>query len=184
MGSIDEPYYALATVEGSHWTTAQEKSVALDYPFHFQQESPEQFVTRIYLQFLWLPQVYIRPSIQDYLQLTCNQSIMPLQLLVPSLQRVTTLPSCSQSPHSLHPLLDPLLQTTRAVSNKYHVELVQILQDGCGAGDLEETMMWYALHHEKTGGNGSPKGADSGSQEPWLDEKWRQDWLDRLERRE
>lgn len=103
---------------------------------------------------------------------------MPLNLFVPSLRRVVGLPSSSQTPHSLHSLLDPLLQTTRTISNKYHVELVQILQDGGGAGEMEETMMWYALHHERTCDNKQSK------DEPWMDEKWRQGWLERLEKRE
>ncbi len=105
---------------------------------------------------------------------------MPLELFVPSLRRVVALPASSQAPHSLHSLLDPLLQTTRTISNKYHVELVQILQDGGGDGELEESVMWYALHHEKTGGR-EPTGR---CQDPWTNEKWRQDWLERLERRE
>jgi hypothetical protein len=105
---------------------------------------------------------------------------MSLQLLVPSLRRVSGLPSSSQSPHSLHSLLDPVLQTTRTISHKYHVELVQILQDGGGAGELEETMMWYALHHERLG----DQDAESVNHEPWMNEKWRQAWLERLERRE
>ncbi|KAJ3564878.1 hypothetical protein NP233_g8001 [Leucocoprinus birnbaumii] len=72
--------------------------------------------------------------------------------------------------------------TTRAITNKYQVELVQILQDGGGAGEVEETMMWYALHHEKPA-NQDPL-QDAGSQELWLDTKWRQEWQERLEKRE
>ncbi|KAF9443997.1 hypothetical protein P691DRAFT_678453 [Macrolepiota fuliginosa MF-IS2] len=158
MSFVEAPYYSLEPTQGSHWTAAQEKSIAIDFPLDLQQESPGQFVTRTYLQFLWLPQ----------------QSVMPLQLLVPSVRRVATLPSSGQSPHPLHSLLDSLLQTTRAIANKYHVELVQILQDGGGAGEMEETMMWYALHNEKT----------ESKSEPWMEEKWRQEWLERLERRE
>ncbi|EKM81190.1 hypothetical protein AGABI1DRAFT_105979, partial [Agaricus bisporus var. burnettii JB137-S8] len=163
MARVETTHYGLVPAQGPHWTLAQEKSIAQDYPFEAAYDSPEQFITQTYLQFLWLP-----------------QSLMPLQLLVPSLRRVSSIPSSSQTPHSLHSLLDPLLQTTRAISNKYHVELVQILQDGGGAGELEETMMWYTLHHERMG----DQDVESGNQEPWMNEKWRQNWLERLERRE
>lgn len=107
---------------------------------------------------------------------------MPLELFVPSLRRVAALPSSSQASHSLHPLLDPLLQTARAISNKYHVELVQILQDGGGNGEIEETVMWYTLHHAKIGYH-EQTGREV-VQDPWTDEKWRQNWLECLERRE
>jgi hypothetical protein len=121
---------------------------------------------------------------------------MPLSLLVPSLLRVTTA-STSQhlpdsTPHPLHTLLGPLHLTPRASANKYHVDLPQILRDGGGAGEIEETMMWFTLAHEKTGptssddallqGNGIPSSTDG--REPWEDEKWRAQWLERLERRE
>jgi hypothetical protein len=91
---------------------------------------------------------------------------MPLHLLVPSMLRVNVA-SSSQSPpitpHPLHALLDQLLLSVRSSSNKYHVELPQILSDGGGAGEVEENMMWFTLNHEKVG---------------------RTEWLDRMERRE
>lgn len=167
MALIEPFHYSLESAEGRQWTATQEKSIALDFPFDLHQEAVDQFVSRTYLQFLWLP-----------------ESIVPLQHLVPSLRRVVNLPSSSQSAHSLHSLLEPLLQTTRAITNKYHVELLQILQDGGGAGEIEETMMWYALHHEKATTQELHKDADTGSQELWMDGKWRQEWLERLERRE
>ena len=41
------------------WTATQEKSIARDFPFIIDnsQETPELYVARTYLQFLWLPQV-------------------------------------------------------------------------------------------------------------------------------
>jgi hypothetical protein len=115
-----------------------------------------------------------------------KKSIMPLGLLVPSLSRVTGT-SSSPAVHPLHTLLDPLLLTTRSTSNKYHYELPQILQDGGGAGEMEETMMWYALNYEKVPDEDStivrPNAPDS-TEGPWADESWRGSWLERMERRE
>jgi hypothetical protein len=110
---------------------------------------------------------------------------MPLSLLVPSLLRVA---AAQQSvPHPLHLLLEPLLLTTNAASNKYRVELPQILLDGGGAGEMEETMMWYVINYEKGQDTASPNDAahSSGSlDDPWVNEEWRKDWLQRMERRE
>ncbi len=57
MVHVEAPYYSLQFIEGPHWTAAQEKNLAVDFPFDSQDESPEQYVTRTYLQFLWLPHV-------------------------------------------------------------------------------------------------------------------------------
>ena len=110
---------------------------------------------------------------------------MPLNLFVPSLHRVQGLPhSPSDSPHPLHALLDPLLLSARSSSTKYHIELPQILADNGGAGEIEETMMWYAFNYEKAG-NGED-GAEVGNSEDGLmmEEKWKNAWLERLEHRE
>jgi hypothetical protein len=72
----------------------------------------------------------------------------------------------------------PLLRTSRATQDKYHKELLQILQDNGGAGEIEETMMWYAWSHEKVDGE-EGKGEDEVD-----DEAWRKKWLDQLEKRE
>lgn len=64
------------------------------------------------------------------------------------------------------------------------MELVQILQNGGGAGEIEESMMWYALHHEYTIDREPFKEAEARAQEPWMDANWRQEWLERLEKRE
>ena len=108
---------------------------------------------------------------------------MPLHLLVPSLQRVNTPSPSDGSTHQMHAFLAPLLLTTRSSANKYHTELPQILTDGGGAGEMEETMMWYALTHEKADEetqSSLPESADG----PWVVPKWRKKYLERMERRE
>lgn len=114
------------------------------------------------------------------------QSIMPLQLLVPSLNRVSCASTSHPLLHPLHGLLERLLLTPRACSAKYQVELSQILSDGGGAGEIEETVMWYALNNEKRDAEDErarPAGVthDDG---PWVDEKWKRKWLARMEKRE
>jgi len=64
------------------------------------------------------------------------------------------------------------------------VELLQILQDGGGAGEIEESMMWYALQHEKADGREASDQVENGILEPWMDATWKQNWLERLEKRE
>lgn len=80
----------------------------------------------------------------------------------------------------MHAFLDPLILTPRGSSDKYHLELAQILADGGGAGEIEECMMWYAWNYEKTGDEDKSKGV--AAEHP--DEKWRTEWLERMERRE
>ncbi len=75
----------------------------------------------------------------------------------------------------MHHLLDTILLRSREASDKYRTELVQILADGGGAGELEESMMWYAWNYEKL-----PSDAPTEEQE----EKWKRSWLDRLEQKE
>ncbi|KAJ7173477.1 hypothetical protein C8R46DRAFT_1082932 [Mycena filopes] len=140
------------------WTSTQEKSVSHEYPLNVKEESCEDFVARTYFQFLWLP-----------------ESIMPLQLLAPSLLRVHTPERDAGAPHPLHALLERLLLTTRAVHNKYQVELPYILSNGGGEGEEEESIMWFAVTHEKS---------ENDEDEPWLNQSWRSKWMERMERRE
>ncbi|KAJ3750912.1 hypothetical protein DFH05DRAFT_1567457 [Lentinula detonsa] len=165
------------------WSTSQEKSVNREYPFtDLNNETPEQFVVRNYLQFLWLP-----------------ESLMPLDLLVASLRRVqvaSTSTDSLSSPHPLHALLDPILLTARTAANKYQTELPRILDNSGGAGEIEETMMWFVLSSEKphesqherertrTNTGSSVSSAQSVESPVWLDEKWRASWIRRMERRE
>ncbi|KAF8171102.1 hypothetical protein BJ912DRAFT_996153 [Pholiota molesta] len=170
MATIGSTFYHFDQRKIANWSTTQEKTISQDYPFQLQDVLLEQYVQRTYLQFLWLP-----------------DSLMPLHLLIPSLRRVN-IPSTSDSDASIHPmhaLLDPLLLTTRSATNKYHVELPRILINGGGAGEMEETMMWYAVTHEKPDesvldSQTIPEHAEG----PWVDEKWREAYLERMERRE
>ncbi|KAJ6594240.1 hypothetical protein B0H19DRAFT_54933 [Mycena capillaripes] len=139
------------------WTATQEKSISHEYPLNVKNESCDDFIARTYFQFLWLP-----------------ESIMPLALLAPSMLRVHA-QSDATTPHPLHGLLDRLLLTTRAVTNKYHVELPYILANGGGEGEEEESIMWFAVTHEKN---------ENEEEEPWLNEEWRSKWMARMEHRE
>ncbi|KDR70955.1 hypothetical protein GALMADRAFT_144421 [Galerina marginata CBS 339.88] len=165
MVDLSPTWYRFDDRKIANWTTNQEKTISTDYPFHTESEPLDQYVARIYLQFLWLP-----------------ESIMPLHLLVPSLRRVNAPSTSDASVHPMHAFLDPLLLTTRLVNNKYHVELPRILADGGGAGEMEETMMWYSLTHEK--GNGNAQVASEEADGPWVDDGWRQAYMNRMERRE
>lgn len=94
---------------------------------------------------------------------------------MPSMLRVHTQADNTTTPHPLHSLLERLLLTTRAVTNKYHVELPYILANGGGEGEEEESVMWFAVTHEKS---------ENEEEEPWLNESWRSKWMERMERRE
>ncbi|KAF7430645.1 hypothetical protein PC9H_006354 [Pleurotus ostreatus] len=160
MATVEKEYYLRQSSKPQNWTASQEKSIAKDFPFSdIALETPDQYVARTYLQFLWLP-----------------ESIVPLEFLIPAIQRVQVASTSTQ--HPLHALLEPLLLTPRSVRNKYHVELSQILTDNGGAGEIEETTMWYVLNYEKfdhtTGSDDEARASDT----------WRKSWLTRMERRE
>lgn len=109
---------------------------------------------------------------------------MPMNLLVPSMHRVQNASSRSQdTPHPLHTLLEPLLLSLRSVVAKYHTELPQILMQDGGDGEVEESMMWYALGYEM-GEVGEGTTGVNGEDAVMLEEKSRNSWLERLERRE
>jgi hypothetical protein len=172
MATVLDLNYRLECESNLNWTSTQERAVSKDYPFSdLLDETAEQFVVRVYLQCLWLPDV-----------------IAPLHILVPSLLRVKAVPSSQFSdanPHPLHLYIDPLLLTSRASANKYHLELPQILADGGGAGEIEEAMMYFALNYERTDGEGEAMGLNgTGKEGQWFNESWKKQWLDRLERRE
>lgn len=73
---------------------------------------------------------------------------------------------------ALYATLNPLLLSVRAIHDKYHNQLPQILQDGGGAGEIEETMMWYSWNREKPQLDAT--GEDIGKKA----------WMEKLERRE
>jgi len=109
---------------------------------------------------------------------------VPLSLFVPSLLRVRGLLDLTDDqPHPLHASIEPLLLSLRAAANKYHTELPQILADGGGAAEAEESMMWYALGYEKT--DASAEGSEHLREDTvMLEDKWRSAWLERMEQRE
>lgn len=60
MVSVALPYYSLHSAAQSKWTATQEKSLSREYPFvDLHLETPEQYIQRTYLQFLWLPEVRV-----------------------------------------------------------------------------------------------------------------------------
>ena len=83
----------------------------------------------------------------------------------------------------MHALLDPLLLSVRSAVTKYHTELPQILAHDGGEGEMEESMMWYALGYE-TGQAGEGSTSASNEDAIMLEEKSRDMWLERLEKRE
>ncbi|OBZ73106.1 hypothetical protein A0H81_06741 [Grifola frondosa] len=159
MVSLSPPTYALSAQCPVKWTATQEKTISTDFAhLDLTDETPQDYVLRNYLQFLWLP-----------------QSIMPLQYFITSLRRIRfSTPPPSQPPncaHPIHALLQSLLLTPRAAAQKYYARIPQVIADERETEDTEENMMWYALNHEK---------ADEADD----DERWRKAWLERMERRE
>lgn len=117
---------------------------------------------------------------------------MSLNYLIPSLQRVNAPSGSSPTiPHPMHVILEPLLLTTSALNKKYRSELAHILSNNGGAGGMEEAMMWYAVEHDKPldddghlSGKSPQKHGKDGEEGPWTIEKWRESYLERMERRE
>ena len=60
MASVAPLLYAIHSTPHLKWTATQEKGLNCDYPFtDLHLETPEQYVQRTYLQFLWLPEVRV-----------------------------------------------------------------------------------------------------------------------------
>ncbi|KAG1759292.1 hypothetical protein EDD22DRAFT_906895 [Suillus occidentalis] len=158
--------FVLHTPASLKWTAAQEKNLSRDYPLQDHDPAdPALFVQRTYLHFLWLP-----------------HSIMPLSVFIPSLLRIRGTPDLTEDqPHPLHAFIEPLLLSLRATADKYHNELPQILADGGGAGEAEESMMWYALGYEKVDASAEHLNREDSAM---LEDKWRSGWLERMEQRE
>lgn len=180
--------YQLPPTSQIKWTTTQEGVISREYPFQdLHNESADQYIVRTYLQFLWLPEVGLYPLlVAAILILSFLQSVMPLRLFVPSILRAKVASTSElnpATPHPLHALVDQVLLSVRAASTKYKLELPQILLDGGGAGEIEETMMWYAVTHEKAE-NGASMAANADGLETWANESWRLRWMDRIEERE
>ncbi|TDL26947.1 hypothetical protein BD410DRAFT_836042 [Rickenella mellea] len=158
MACLQPHRFTLETTCPVPWNASQESPLHKDYPLSVEDENEQAFVIRRYLETLWLP-----------------ESISPLPHMIHSLQRMQ-FASTSQvaEVHPLHALLEDLLLPLHHASEKYHTELPQILHDEGGAGEQEESMMWYAWEHER----GRPEPGDNAHSE------WRRCWLERLEKRE
>lgn len=110
---------------------------------------------------------------------------MPLSVFIPSLLCIRRTPDLAEDqPHPLHAFIEPLLLSLRAAANKYHNELPQILADGGGAGEAEESMMWYALGYEKVDASTERNEHFNREDSTMLEDKWRSGWLERMEQRE
>ncbi len=58
MVSIAQPLYSLPTTSSVKWLATQERNLNRELPYpDTAAETPEEYVYRTYLQFLWLPQV-------------------------------------------------------------------------------------------------------------------------------
>ncbi|KAI8977748.1 hypothetical protein BD414DRAFT_466612 [Trametes punicea] len=170
MISIGPLLYNLPASSAVKWLATQERNINRELPYTGSAaEAPEEYVSRTYLQFLWLP-----------------QSIMPLHRLVPALLRVrhasSVSPSTSQAPmvHPLHGLLQPILLTSRASSQKYHSRIPQLLAEENDPTDAEEEYMWYAYQKDKSADADVLEGQD----EYEVHERLRNAWLEKMERRE
>ncbi|KAF9788012.1 hypothetical protein BJ322DRAFT_598281 [Thelephora terrestris] len=103
---------------------------------------------------------------------------MSLRRLRSSLERL--IPRDDADPTRLANL-DALFLTSRQCSDKYHRLVPEILNTGNSdsPADFEQSMMWLAFKNDKP--------ADESifeDNEEEKDEKWKKDWLDRMERRE
>jgi hypothetical protein len=103
---------------------------------------------------------------------------MSLRRLRPSLERL--IPRDNTNPVWIAHL-ESLFLTSRQCSDKYHRLVPEILNSGNSEepADFEQSMMWLAFKNDKP--------ADEsifGDNEEEKEEKWKKDWLDRVERRE
>ena len=107
------------------------------------------------------------------------QSITPLRFLVVGLRRRIVSP---EGPEALHKALKPFLLSVVATEEKYRKKLPMILRDGGGAGDIEESMMWYSWKRQKYQPDGNGDGNDDSGK---ADEEGRKKaWMAKMERRE
>ena len=103
---------------------------------------------------------------------------MSVQRLHPSLQRL--IPRTNDDP-TLIADLESLFLTSRQCSEKYQRSIPEILNTGNSEepNDFEQCMMWFAFKNDKP-----PDESILGDNEDEKEEKWKKDWLDRMERRE
>lgn len=103
---------------------------------------------------------------------------MSLQRLHLSLQRL--IPPANVDPTLLADL-ESLFLTSRQCSEKYQRLVPEILSTGNPdePDGFEQTMMWFAFKNDKP-----PDESIFAENEEEKEEKWKKDWLDRMERRE
>ena len=103
---------------------------------------------------------------------------MSLQRLHLSLQRL--IPRANDDP-TLIADLESLFLTSRQCSEKYQRSIPELLSSGNPEepNDFEQGVMWFAFKNDKP-----PDESIFGGDEEEREEKWKKDWLDRMERRE
>ncbi|KAG8680396.1 hypothetical protein FRC08_016346, partial [Ceratobasidium sp. 394] len=146
------------------WPTSYALTSIGDYPFGPpQDETPEAYAERRYLECLWMPDV-----------------LEPLSNLVPSLQRVTPPNGWSPtlSPHPLHPIIDEHLLDLVDIHNKYRKTIPALLVKEGDAQNAEEACIWYAWTHAQ------PDDAEHGNTGTEQEDKWTKTWLHEAEKRE
>jgi hypothetical protein len=76
---------------------------------------------------------------------------------------------------------ESLFLTSRQCSEKYQRLIPEMLNAGNSEepADFEQTMMWFAFKNDKP-----PDESIFGDNEEEKEERWKKDWLDRMERRE
>ncbi|KAF9653575.1 hypothetical protein BDM02DRAFT_3257668 [Thelephora ganbajun] len=156
--------YSLPTVCPVKWTATQERSILRGYPNVAGPSTANlqpNAVKILYLQFLWLP-----------------ESLMSLQRLHLSLRRL--IPPTSPDPTLLADL-ESLFLTSRQCSEKYQHLIPEVLNTANPDEliDFEQSVMWFAFKNDKP-----PDESAFGDNEEEKEEKWKKDWLDRMERRE
>ena len=58
MVAVARLHYSIPTNSAVRWLTTQERNLNKELPYPDEAaETPEEYVSRMYLQFLWLPQV-------------------------------------------------------------------------------------------------------------------------------
>ena len=103
---------------------------------------------------------------------------MSLQRLHLSLQRL--IPRANDDP-TLIADFESLFLTSRQCSEKYQRSIPELLSSGNPEepNDFEQSVMWFAFKNDKPPGE-----SIFGGDEEEKEEKWKKDWLDRMERRE
>jgi hypothetical protein len=136
-------------------STEHEKAISTSYAFDLQP----------------LGQTIMSPKL--YFEQTCFlQSLMPLTYLIPSSRRVETLSASSS--HPMNALLGPLLLTTRTYCKSWQMRAER------GDGGSHDVL--FSVEYEKPDDFDGPRNAVKEGQ--WTDMKWRERYLERMERRE